>query len=179
MSRIGKKPIPVPAGVELVIDGSTVRVKGARGQLERTLPRSMVIRRENDEVVVERPSDDPQDRAMHGLTRTLIANMVEGVTTGYKKTLEIVGVGYRAENKPFGLTLSLGYSHTIDYKAPEGISLRAVTPTVVEVEGANKEVVGQVAAEIRGLRPPEPYKGKGVKYQGEVIRRKAGKAGGK
>jgi large subunit ribosomal protein L6 len=162
-----------------VIDGSTVRVKGARGQLERTLPRSMVIRRENDEVVVERPSDDPQDRAMHGLTRTLIANMVEGVTTGYKKTLEIVGVGYRAENKPFGLTLSLGYSHTIDYKAPEGISLRAVTPTVVEVEGANKEVVGQVAAEIRGLRPPEPYKGKGVKYQGEVIRRKAGKAGGK
>jgi large subunit ribosomal protein L6 len=179
MSRIGKKPIPVPAGVELVIDGSTVRVKGARGQLERTLPRSMVIRRENDEVIVERPSDDPQDRAMHGLTRTLIANMVEGVTTGYKKTLEIVGVGYRAENKPFGLTLSLGYSHTIDYKAPEGISLRAVTPTVVEVEGANKEVVGQVAAEIRGLRPPEPYKGKGVKYQGEVIRRKAGKAGGK
>jgi large subunit ribosomal protein L6 len=179
MSRIGKKPITVPAGVEVAIDGSTVRVKGSRGQLERELHRDMIIRREDDQIVVERPSESGQHRALHGLTRTLVANMIEGVTTGFKKTLEIVGVGYRAENKPFGLTLNLGYSHTIDYPAPEGITLRAVSPTVVEIEGANKEVVGQVAAEIRSLRPPEPYKGKGVKYQGEVIRRKAGKAGGK
>jgi large subunit ribosomal protein L6 len=179
MSRIGKQPITVPSGVEVTLDGSHVRVKGPRGQLERTLHRDIIIRREDGTIFVERPSDEPQHRALHGLSRTLVANMVEGVTAGFKKTLEIVGVGYRAENKPFGLTLNLGYSHTIDYKAPEGISLKAVSPTMVEVEGANKEVVGQVAAEIRALRPPEPYKGKGVKYQGEVIRRKAGKAGGK
>ncbi len=179
MSRIGRKPIVVPAGVDVAIDGSTVRVKGARGQLERELHRDMIVRREDSQILVERPSESGQHRALHGLTRTLVANMIEGVTTGFKKTLEIVGVGYRAENKPFGLTLNLGYSHAIDYPAPEGISLRAVSPTLIEVEGANKEVVGQVAAEIRSLRPPEPYKGKGVKYQGEVIRRKAGKAGGK
>jgi large subunit ribosomal protein L6 len=139
----------------------------------------MIIERQDGEILVKRPTDEGPHRALHGLTRTLVANMVEGVTTGFKKTLEIVGVGYRAENKPFGLTLNLGYSHIIEYRAPEGIALRAVTPTLVEVEGANKEIVGQVAAEIRALRPPEPYKGKGVKYQGEVIRRKAGKAGGK
>ena len=179
MSRIGRKPIGVPSGVEVTIDGNMVRVKGSKGQLEREIHRDMVLRREGDEITVERPSDRPEHRSLHGLSRTLIANMIEGVTNGYKKTLEIVGVGYRAENKPFGLTLQLGYSHPIDYKAPEGISLKAVSPTVVEVEGTNKEVVGQVAAEIRSLRPPEPYKGKGVKYQGEVIRRKAGKAGGK
>jgi large subunit ribosomal protein L6 len=179
MSRIGKRPIPVPGGVDVAIDGTTVRVKGPRGQLERTLHREIIVRREGDDILVERPSEDSRHKALHGLSRTLVANMVEGVTAGFKKTLEIVGVGYRAENKPFGLTLNLGYSHTIDYQAPEGISLRAVTPTVVEVEGANKEVVGQVAAEIRSLRPPEPYKGKGVRYQGEAVRRKAGKAGGK
>jgi large subunit ribosomal protein L6 len=179
MSRIGKKPIPVPGGVNVTIEGSTVRVKGPRGQLERTLHRDMIIRQEGSDVLVERPSEQGQHKALHGLSRTLVANMIEGVTTGFKKTLEIVGVGYRAENKPFGLTLNLGYSHTIDYKAPEGISLKAVTPIVIEVEGANKEVVGQVAAEIRSLRPPEPYKGKGVRYQGEAVRRKAGKAGGK
>jgi large subunit ribosomal protein L6 len=179
MSRIGKRPIPVPGGVDVVIDGTTVRVKGPRGELERTLHRDMIIRRDGEEILVERPSEDGQHRALHGLTRTLVANMIEGVTTGFKKTLEIVGVGYRAENKPFGLTLNLGYSHTIDYPAPEGITLRAVTPTVIDVEGSNKEVVGQVAAEIRALRPPEPYKGKGVRYQGEAVRRKAGKAGGK
>jgi large subunit ribosomal protein L6 len=179
MSRIGKRPIPVPGGVEVAIEGSRVKVKGPRGELERVLHRDVLVRREGEEILVERPSDAPDHRALHGLSRTLVANMIEGVTTGFKKTLEIVGVGYRAENKPFGLTLSLGYSHTIDYRAPEGIALRAVTPIVVEVEGANKEVVGQVAAEIRSLRPPEPYKGKGVRYQGEVVRRKAGKAGGK
>ncbi len=179
MSRIGRKPISIPAGVDVQLDGATVRVKGPKGQLERTLHRDVIVRREDGQLVVERPSDQPEHRALHGLSRTLVANMVEGVTTGFKKTLEIVGVGYRAETKPFGLTLALGYSHPIDYKAPAGIELRAVTPTVVEVAGTDKEVVGQVAAEIRSLRPPEPYKGKGVKYQGEVIRRKAGKAGGK
>jgi len=179
MSRIGRRPIPVPAGVDVVIDGNTVRVKGPRGELSRTLHSDVIVRRQDGEILVERPSDEPRFRALHGLSRTLVANMIDGVTTGFTKTLEIVGVGYRAETKPFGLTLSLGYSHPIEYKAPEGITLRAATPTVVEVSGTNKEVVGQVAAEIRSLRPPEPYKGKGVKYQGEVIRRKAGKAGGK
>ena len=179
MSRIGRKPIAVPAGVEVTLNGQHVQVKGPRGELSRTLHRDVIVRREDGQIVVERPSDQPEHRSLHGLSRTLVANMVEGVTTGFTKTLEIVGVGYRAETKPFGLTLALGYSHPIDYKAPEGITLRAVNPTTVEVSGTDKEVVGQVAAEIRSLRPPEPYKGKGVKYQGEVIRRKAGKAGGK
>jgi large subunit ribosomal protein L6 len=179
MSRIGKRPIAIPAGVEVTLDGNDVRVKGPRGELSRRLHKDVIVRRENGEIVVERPSDQPEHRSLHGLSRTLVANMVEGVTTGFTKVLEIVGVGYRAETKPFGLTLALGYSHPIDYKAPEGLTLRAVNPTTVEVSGTDKEVVGQVAAEIRSLRPPEPYKGKGVKYQGEVIRRKAGKAGGK
>jgi large subunit ribosomal protein L6 len=179
MSRIGKRPIAIPAGVEVTLDGQDVRVKGPRGELSRRLHRDVIVRREDGEIVVERPSDQPEHRSLHGLSRTLVANMVEGVTTGFTKVLEIVGVGYRAETKPFGLTLALGYSHPIDYRAPEGITLRAVNPTTVEVSGTDKEVVGQVAAEIRSLRPPEPYKGKGVKYQGEVIRRKAGKAGGK
>ena len=179
MSRIGRKPVPVPSGVDVTIDGNLVRVKGPKGELSRSLHKDVIVRREGEDILVERPSDAPEHRSLHGLSRTLVANMVEGVTTGFKKTLEIVGVGYRAENKPFGLTFALGYSHPIDYRAPEGIQLRAVSPTVVEVTGTDKEVVGQVAAEIRSLRPPEPYKGKGVKYQGEVIRRKAGKAGGK
>jgi large subunit ribosomal protein L6 len=179
MSRIGRKPIPVPTGVDVTIDGNSVRVKGPQGELSRVLHRDMAVRREDDQIVVERPSDEPQHRSLHGLSRTLVANMIDGVTTGYKKTLEIVGVGYRAENRPFGLNLALGYSHPIEYRAPEGIRLNAASPTVVEVTGIDKEVVGQVAAEIRSLRPPEPYKGKGIKYQGEVIRRKAGKAGGK
>jgi len=179
MSRIGRQPITVPSGVEVTIDGNTVRVKGPKGQLERTIHREMEVKRDGDTITIERPSDQPQHRSLHGLSRTLIANMIQGVTEGYTKTLEIVGVGYRAENKPFGLTLNLGYSHQIDYKAPEGIELKATTPTVVQVAGTNKEVVGQVAAEIRSLRPPEPYKGKGVRYQGEVVRRKAGKAGSK
>jgi large subunit ribosomal protein L6 len=179
MSRIGKRPIAIPAGVEVTLDGQDVRVKGPRGELSRRLHKDVIVSREDGEIVVKRPSDQPEHRSLHGLSRTLVANMVEGVTTGFTKVLEIVGVGYRAETKPFGLTLALGYSHPIDYKAPEGITLRAVNPTTVEVSGTDKEVVGQVAAEIRSLRPPEPYKGKGVKYQGEVIRRKAGKAGGK
>ena len=179
MSRIGRRPIAIPAGVDVKIDGQSVTVKGPKGTLSRTLHREVIVRMEDGQILVERPSDSPEHRSLHGLSRTLVANMVEGVTTGFTKVLEIVGVGYRAETRPTGLGLALGFSHPVEYKAPEGITLRAATPTTVEVSGSDKEVVGQVAAEIRSLRPPEPYKGKGVKYQGEVIRRKAGKAGGK
>ncbi|MGH7458880.1 MAG: 50S ribosomal protein L6 [Longimicrobiaceae bacterium] len=179
MSRIGRRPIEVPASVEVSIKGDTVRVKGPLGELERTLHADMKVRHENGTVSVERPSESARHKALHGLTRTLVANMVEGVTEGFRKVLEIAGVGYRAENKQFGLTFHLGYSHPIDYPAPDGIQLKATSATVVEVSGSNKELVGQVAAEIRALRPPEPYKGKGVRYQGEQIRRKVGKAAGK
>jgi large subunit ribosomal protein L6 len=180
MSRIGKAPIAVPNGVTVTIqEGNSVTVKGPKGELTRTEPVTMRLAQENGQVTVARPSDEPGDKSLHGLTRTLIANMVEGVTKGFSKQLELVGVGYKAEKRPYGLQLSLGYSHAIEYKAPKGITLSAPAPTQINVEGANKEVVGQVAAEIRSLRPPEPYKGKGVKYVGEQIRRKAGKAGGK
>jgi large subunit ribosomal protein L6 len=179
MSRIGKKPIPVPKGVTVSIDGQTVRVKGPRGELTRTLNPVISVAMENDEVTVARPSDENEHRALHGLSRTLVANMVEGVTKGFQKQLEIIGVGYKAETRPYGLQLALGFSHPVEYRAPQGIKLTAPTPTSIVVDGANKEVVGQVAAEIRSLRPPEPYKGKGIKYQGEQVRRKAGKAGGK
>jgi large subunit ribosomal protein L6 len=179
MSRIGKRPIAVPAGVTVTIDGSHVKVKGPKGELARTLPSDIKVAQEGAEVLVTRPSEEERHKALHGLTRTLVANMVEGVTTGFKKVLEITGVGYKAEVKPYGALLSLGYSHQIEYKAPAGVSITTQNPTTVIIEGASKELVGQVAAEIRSLRKPEPYKGKGVKYQGEVIRRKAGKAGGK
>jgi large subunit ribosomal protein L6 len=179
MSRIGRAPITVPAGVTVTIDGNTIKVKGPRGELTRTVPEAMTVSQENGVLTVTRPSDENAHRALHGLTRSLVNNMVEGVTKGFQKQLDIVGVGYKAENRPYGLQLALGFSHAIEYKAPEGIKLTAPTPTTIIVDGANKEVVGQVAAEIRGFRPPEPYKGKGVKYQGEVVRRKAGKAGGK
>ena len=180
MSRIGKAPIVVPNGVTITInEGNNVTVKGPKGELTRTVPAAMGIAQENGQITVTRPSEESNHKALHGLTRTLIANMVEGVTKGFTKNLELVGVGYKAEKRPYGLQLSLGYSHAIEYKAPKGITLTAPQPTQITVEGANKEVVGQVAAEIRSLRPPEPYKGKGVKYVGEQIRRKAGKAGGK
>ena len=179
MSRIGKKPIDVPAGVTVTVEGRIVTVKGPRGTLSRSLPPIVAVKVDGAVVNVTRPNDETASKAMHGLTRTLVANMVDGVTKGFQKNLDIVGVGYKAENKPYGLLMSLGYSHQIEVKAPEGIKLNAPTPTSIVVDGSNKEVVGQVAAEIRSLRPPEPYKGKGVKYQGEVIRRKAGKAGGK
>jgi large subunit ribosomal protein L6 len=179
MSRIGRMPIAVPAGVTVTVEGDRITVKGPRGTLSRRLPAEMVVDRTEDQLSVTRPSDEPNHRALHGLTRSLVNNMVEGVTKGFQKQLDIVGVGYRAETKPYGLFLALGYSHPIEYKAPEGIKLTATAPTTIIVDGADKEVVGQVAAEIRGLRPPEPYKGKGIKYAGEVVRRKAGKAGGK
>jgi large subunit ribosomal protein L6 len=179
MSRIGKKPVPVPNGVTVTVNGPAITVKGPRGELSRKLHPDMQVKVENGTVTVERPSDEDRHRALHGLTRSLIANMVEGVTQGYKKQLEITGVGYKAEVKPFGLQLALGYSHPVEYRAPAGIKLTAPQPTAVVIEGADKEKVGQVAAEIRALRKPEPYKGKGVKYQGEQVRRKAGKAGGK
>ena len=179
MSRIGRKPVPVPNGVTVTVDGPAITVKGPKGELSRKLHPDMKVKVENGNVTVDRPSDEDRHRALHGLTRSLIANMVEGVTQGYKKQLEITGVGYKAEVKPFGLQLALGYSHPVEYRAPAGIKLSAPQPIVVLIEGADKEKVGQVAAEIRALRKPEPYKGKGVRYQGEQIRRKAGKAGGK
>jgi large subunit ribosomal protein L6 len=179
MSRIGKKPVPVPKGVTVSVEGLSVTVKGPRGELSRVVHRDMKVSLEGTTVIVARPSDEPNHKALHGLTRTLIANMVEGVTAGFKKQLEIVGVGYKAEGRPYGLQLALGFSHPVDYRAPAGIKLTAPQPTSIVIEGANKEVVGQVAAELRSLRPPEPYKGKGIKYLNEQIRRKAGKTGAK
>ncbi len=179
MSRIGRHPVPVPSGVTVTVDGQVISVKGPKGELKRTVHPEMGLTLENNEVKVTRPSDEARHKALHGLSRTLIANMVEGVTKGYQKQLEITGVGYKAEARPYGLLLSLGYSHTIEVKAPPGIKLSAPQPTQVVVDGADKEVVGRLAAEIRLLRKPEPYKGKGIKYVGEIVRRKAGKAGGK
>jgi large subunit ribosomal protein L6 len=179
MSRIGKRPIPVPKGVTVTVDGHKVTVKGPKGELVRQINPAMTVALKDATVEVTRPSDEPEHKALHGLTRTLVANMVEGVTTGFKKQLDIVGVGYKAEQRPYGLQLALGFSHPVDYRAPQGIKLTAPQPTQIVIEGANKEIVGQVAAELRSLRPPEPYKGKGIKYVGEQIRRKAGKAGGK
>jgi large subunit ribosomal protein L6 len=179
MSRIGKKPIPVPKNVTATVEGQTVKVKGPKGELERRLHPEMAVALDDGNIVVQRPSDEPNHRALHGLTRTLVANMVDGVTKGYSKQLEIIGVGYKAEARPYGLQLALGFSHPVEYRAPKGIKLTAPQPTQIVIEGADKELVGQVAAELRSLRPPEPYKGKGIKYQGEQVRRKAGKAGAK
>jgi len=179
MSRIGKRPVELPKNVTAAIDGQKITVKGPKGELHRTLHPAMQIAMEEGRIVVRRPSDESEHKALHGLTRTLVANMVEGVAKGFQKQLEIVGVGYKAEQRPYGLQLALGFSHAVEYRAPQGIKLSAPQPTQVVIEGADKEMVGQVAAEIRGLRPPEPYKGKGIKYVGEHVRRKAGKAGGK
>jgi large subunit ribosomal protein L6 len=179
MSRIGKHPVAVPDGVTVTINGNTLVVKGPRGELTRTLHPDMKVVMDNGSVTVSRPSDESNHKALHGLSRTLVSNMIEGVTKGYQKQLDIVGVGYKAEARPYGLQLALGFSHPVEYRAPQGIKLSAPQPTQIVIEGANKEIVGQVAAELRSLRPPEPYKGKGIKYAGEQIRRKAGKAGGK
>lgn len=179
MSRIGKKPVTLPAGVSATIDGSTVTVKGPKGTLTRTLNGAVGLEMVGTEITVSRPSDAPNHKALHGLSRTLIANMVEGVTNGYAVTLELQGVGYKAEAKGNGVNLVVGLSHHVQVPAPEGISFVLVSPTVLRVEGINKELVGRVASEIRKVRPPEPYKGKGIRYQGEQVRRKAGKTGAK
>ncbi|MEE8362176.1 MAG: 50S ribosomal protein L6 [Gemmatimonadales bacterium] len=179
MSRIGNQPVAIPQGVSIDLEGSHITVKGPKGELQRDLVPEMVVTISDGQLVVARPSDTPRHKALHGLTRSLVANMVEGVHTGFTKTLEIQGVGYRAESKPFGITLIVGYSHTVDYKAPEGVTLSVEGTTVVHVTGADKETVGQAAAEIRSVRPPEPYKGKGIRYRGEQVRRKAGKTGAK
>ncbi|HVM23921.1 MAG TPA: 50S ribosomal protein L6 [Candidatus Limnocylindrales bacterium] len=177
MSRIGRMPIPLPDGVEVTQDGSTVRVKGPLGTLERTVHPEMKVEREDGTLRVVRPSDAPRHRALHGLTRTLVNNMVTGVTTGYTKNLEISGVGYRAQLQGTKLVLALGYSHPVEVDPPAGIEFRVESPTRLGVFGADKEVVGQTAAYIRSQRKPEPYKGKGIRYAGEHILRKAGKAG--
>ena len=177
MSRIGKSPIPVPSGVDVTLDGRVVRVKGPQGSLEREIPGEITVRQEDSTIFVERPNDERQNRALHGLTRSLVNNMVVGVTTGYTKELEIVGVGYRAAApSPTRLDLALGFSHPVNVDAPQGISFEVPVPTRIIVKGIDKELVGQVAANIRKIRKPEPYKGMGVRYAGEVVQRKAGKA---
>ncbi len=175
MSRIGKRPVPLPKGVTASIDGRTVTVKGPKGEISRTVHPDLSVALEEQSVAVRRPSDEPRHKALHGLTRTLVANMVEGVTKGFSKSLEIQGVGYKAEVKPFGVQLVVGYSHPVPYHAPQGIKITVDNNTQVKVEGVDKELVGQVAAELRSVRPPEPYKGKGIRYVGEQVRRKAGK----
>jgi large subunit ribosomal protein L6 len=177
MSRIGRLAIPIPSGVEIQIDGNHVTVTGPKGQLERDVAPELRIIREDGELRVERPSDEKRHRELHGLTRTLLNNMVIGVTTGFRKGLEITGVGYRAQLVGTKLQLNLGYSHPIEIDPPSGVSFEIENPTRLAVVGIDKELVGHVAARIRSTRKPEPYKGKGVRYAGEVIRRKAGKAG--
>lgn len=179
MSRIGRRPVVVPKGITVTQSGHSLSVKGPKGELSRTFHPEIQIAIQGDQVLVTRPSDEPRHRALHGLTRSLIQNMVDGAARGFLKVLEIQGVGFKAEAKPFGLQLALGFSHPVQYKAPSGIKFTVDNNTIVKIEGADKEMVGQVAAEIRGLRKPEPYKGKGVRYQGEVVRRKAGKTGAK
>src|SRR5256884_303472 len=175
MSRIGKQPVEIPSGVEVGVDGTRVTVKGPRGTLEQTFHREIRIVEDDGSVRVERPDDEGFHRALHGLTRTLIANMVEGVTKGFEKRLELQGVGYRAAMQGADLRLDVGYSHPVVMKAPQGISFEVPVPTEIVVKGVDKQQVGQTAAEIRKARPPEPYKGKGIRYEGEYVRRKVGK----
>ena len=175
MSRIGRQPITVPSGVELTIEPDLVRVKGPKGELQERVSRDMKITQEEDQILVARPSDRRDHRALHGLTRSLVANMVQGVTDGFEKKLEIQGVGYRAAVQGKVLNLQLGFSHDVPYAIPAGITITTEKPTMISVSGIDKQLVGQVAAEIRSWRPPEPYKGKGVRYEGEYVRRKEGK----
>ena len=175
MSRIGRKPVPLPSGVTAAVQGRTITIKGPKGELSRTLHPDLTAVVEESAVVVRRPSDEARHRALHGLTRTLVANMVDGVTKGFSKALEIQGVGYKAEVKPFGVQLTVGFSHVVPYHAPKGIKISVDNNVMVKIEGIDKELVGQVAAELRNVRPPEPYKGKGIRYVGEQVRRKAGK----
>jgi large subunit ribosomal protein L6 len=175
VSRIGKKPIPVPSSVTVAIEHEVVRVNGPKGELFERVPRDIKVEQVEGEIVVTRPTDRGEHRALHGLTRSLVANMVEGVTEGYQKVLEIHGVGYRAQARGKGLELSLGFSHTVPVTAPDGIEFELPSPTRIVVRGISKQVVGEVAANIRKQRPPEPYKGKGIRYEGEYVARKVGK----
>ncbi|HEX9694982.1 MAG TPA: 50S ribosomal protein L6 [Actinomycetota bacterium] len=176
MSRIGRMPVEIPSGVEVTLSGARITVKGPKGTLERDLPRDMIVKKEGSTLTVDRPTEQRGHRSLHGLTRSLIANMVQGVTEGFKKDLEIQGVGYRAAAKGKDLEFALGFSHPVTVNAPEGIAFEVPTPTKITVSGADKQAVGQVAAEIRALRPPDAYKGKGIRYAGEFVRKKAGKA---
>ncbi len=176
MSRIGRQPIEIPSGVEVSIEGRIVRVSGPRGSLEQRFDPDMQVHREGAVLTVARPSDERRHRSLHGLTRTLIANMVHGVTEGYEKSLEIVGVGYRAAMRGTGLEINVGYSHPVIFPAPEGIEFEVPAPTRIVVRGTDKQLVGETAANIRKIRKPEPYKGKGIRYEGEYVRKKAGKA---
>jgi large subunit ribosomal protein L6 len=175
MSRIGKKPIPVPSGVTVQIEPELVRVNGPKGELSERIPRDITVEQAGEELLVTRPTDRGEHRALHGLTRSLVANMVEGVTDGFAKTLEIQGVGYRAQLKGRDLELALGYSHPVPVKAPDGIEFEVPQPTRIVVRGISKQLVGEIAANIRKKRPPEPYKGKGIRYEGEYVARKVGK----
>jgi large subunit ribosomal protein L6 len=179
MSRIGRMPIAVPAGVTVKVDGNVVSVKGPKGELTRTIPQEMIVEIGDGVVNINRPSDEKKHKSLHGLTRTLVANMVTGVTKGFSRTLEIAGVGYRAAKAGTKLNLTLGFSHPVEVNPPEGITIEVPAPNKIVVSGIDKEAVGALAAKIRSFREPEPYKGKGIKYEGEVIRRKAGKAGAK
>ncbi|AXB82850.1 50S ribosomal protein L6 [Megasphaera hexanoica] len=179
MSRVGRMPIDIPAGVTATLDGQVITVKGPKGELTRTLHPDMKVTVQDNVITVERPNDEKNNRALHGLTRALIANMVKGVTEGFKKELEIVGVGYRAQMKGKKLALTLGFSHPLELDAPEGITVECPSATQIVISGVNNEHVGEFAAKIRGYRLPEPYKGKGIRYVGEHVRRKAGKAGTK
>ena len=177
MSRIGKQPVTVPAGVDVTIDGTTVTVKGPKGELSRSFPSIMIIKRDGDDIIVERPNDSREAKAYHGLVRTLVSNMVEGVSSGFSKKLQLVGVGYRAALKGKDLEMQLGFSHPVLVEAPENITFEVPSQTEIIVSGPSKEQVGQVAANIRAWRKPEPYKGKGIRYVGEYVIRKEGKAG--
>ena len=179
MSRIGKKPITVPAGVTVTVENNLVTVKGPKGELTRQINKNMKLSLDNGVLTVERPNDEKENRAMHGLSRTLINNMIIGVTTGFSKTLEIQGVGYRAALQGKNINFTLGFSHPVVKEPPAGITFAVPAPNKIVVSGCNKEQVGAVAADIRTLRPPEPYKGKGIRYEGEYVRRKMGKAGAK
>ncbi|MDT8902672.1 50S ribosomal protein L6 [Anaeroselena agilis] len=179
MSRIGRMPIAVPAGVTVKVDGNVVSVKGPKGELTRTIPKDMIVDIGEGVININRPSEEKEHKSLHGLTRTLVANMVTGVTKGFSRTLEIAGVGYRAAKAGTKLNLTLGFSHPVEVNPPEGITIEVPAPNRIVVSGIDKEAVGALAAKIRSFREPEPYKGKGIKYEGEVIRRKAGKAGAK
>ncbi|HBQ25832.1 MAG TPA: 50S ribosomal protein L6 [Syntrophomonas sp.] len=179
MSRIGKKPISLPAGVKVTVDGNTVTIQGSKGTLVQTLPEGITISQEDNQILVERADDNKHQRALHGLSRALIANMVEGVTNGFEKKLELVGVGYRAQMQGKKLVISIGFSHPVEIDAPDGIEFEVPAPTRITIKGIDKQLVGNTAAHIRAIRKPEPYKGKGIKYENEYIRRKAGKAGAK